>query len=321
MQPADDGLQDRPPRPADPMVVTPAGSGYRGAAYARSLGHLGRPASLGASGGWCLLRPIEGTPWEDATGPYPFLSCADWPALADDIPRLADRAVSFVFVTDPLAEVPLDRLARACPDLCRPYKVHHVLDLAPGEPGIRSAHHRRNVRLGLLRNSVEIAPGPAAWLADWIGLYDGLIARHGIDGPARFSVASFRCQFEIPGLIGVRATSGGETTGMTLWLVMGECAYYHLGAVSPRGRDSLAMFAMFSAVIDHLAAAGIRRLCLGAGAGVHGASDGLERFKRGWANGTASVMLCGRILDGIAYEDACRLRGRDPRFFPSYRSG
>lgn len=307
-------------------VVASAGSGgvgYASAAYARALRSIGTAVPLGASGGWCLLRPIEHTPWQDATGPYPFLSCIDWTALPDALESLAGSAVSVVFVTDPLAVIDTDRLTRACPDLCRPYKVHHVLDLSRGRRDVRGSHHRRNVRHGLRRNAIEITHAPHDWLPDWISLYDQLVERHAISGPARFPPASFRAQFEIPGIVAARAVVGGETVGMTLWFVTGARAYYHLGAASARGLASRAMFAMFDGVIEHVAALGVRHLALGAGAGTHTASAGLERFKQGWANSVAPVHICGRILDGAAYARACRLAGCRPdgAFFPAYRRG
>ncbi len=298
-----------------------ADMGYASAAYSRALGSIGTAVPLGASGGWCLLRPIAGTSWQDATGPYPFLSCVDWTALPDALDALAGTAVSLVFVTDPLAPIDTARLMRACPDLCRPYKQHHVVELSRGHRDGRPVHHRRNVRHGLRYNTIEVTHAPHDWLSDWIALYEQLIERHSITGPARFSPESFRQQFGIPGIVAARAVAAGGTEAMTLWFVMGDRAYFHLGAASASGRESRAMFAMFDVVIEHMAALGVRHLCLGAGAGTHSASVGLDRFKRGWANGVAPAHICGRILDGAAYAQACRIRGcsGDERYFPAYR--
>jgi hypothetical protein len=305
-------------------VSTGAGDvGYASAAYARALGSIGMAVPLGASGGWCLLRSIAGTPWQDATGPYPFLSCGDWTALPDALDALAGTAVSVVFVTDPLAAIDTDCLTRACPDVCRPYKSQYIVDLAREHRAIRPVHHRRNVRQGLRRNVVEITHAPLDWLPEWIPLYEHLVERHAISGSARFPPESFRAQFAIHGLVAARAVSEGETVGMTLWFVTDDRAYYHLGAASAPGLESRAMFAMFDVVIEHMASLGVRQLCLGAGAGTHSASAGLDRFKRGWANGVAPAHICGRILDGAAYAQACSIRGcsGDERYFPAYRRG
>lgn len=55
--------------------------GYAAPAYAQALDSIGTVVPLGASGGWCLLRPVAGTHWQNATGSYPFLSFMDWNAL------------------------------------------------------------------------------------------------------------------------------------------------------------------------------------------------------------------------------------------------
>lgn len=302
-------------------AAMPPGLGYAGPAYPLALEPLGRATPLARSGGWCLIRGVAGTPWQDASGPYPFMVCDDWTALPEDILGLEGEAISVVFVTDPLADVPVDRIARACPDLCRRYKDHHVLDLGAGQSPQWSSHHRRNVRHGLRNTTVEIAARPADWVADWIALYDLLIARHAINGPARFSADSFRAQFDVHGLLAARGVVSGETVGMTLWFIMGDRAYYHLGAATPRGYECRAMFAMFATMIDELASRGVRRLCLGAGAGAHAASQGLDRFKSGWANRVVPARICGRILDRAAYAAACRAVGGPggASFFPAYR--
>ena len=312
------------PRPAVEAGWTTAagdGPGYASPAYPRALHHVGAARPLARAGGWCLLRPIPGTPWHDAVGPYPFLTCERWAALAADVSGLAPVAISAVVVTDPLAEVAAADLAAGFPDLCRPYKEHFVVDLAGSGSGAWAPHHRRNAARGLRDTEVELSSSPEAWLPDWIPLYDHLVRRHGVTGPARFPPESFARQFAIDGLLAARASAGGETVAMTLWFVMGDRAYYHLGAATDRGYDLRAMFALFATVIEELARRGVGRLCLGAGAGVHDGSEGLARFKRGWANRSVPNHVCGRILDPAAYASACDLSGRPPTadFFPAYR--
>jgi hypothetical protein len=312
------------PRPVEEAEATRAGSGspgYSSPTYARALAHVGTAEPLPRAGGWCLLRPIPGTPWRDAAGPYPFLSCAEWSALATDVAALAPVAISAVVVTDPLADVAAERLAAGFPDLCREYKEHFVVDLANSAPASWAPHHRRNAARGRRDTDVEILASPEAWLPDWVRVYDHLIDRHAITGPARFPPESFALQFTIDGLLAARASVGGETVAMTLWFVMGDRAYYHLGAATERGYGLRAMFALFATIIEELARRGVGRLCLGAGAGVHDGSEGLTRFKRGWANRSVPNYVCGRILDPVAYASACDLAGR-PRaadYFPAYR--
>jgi len=299
-----------------------ASVGYNGPAYAQALAHVGYPRLLVASGGWCLIRAITGTSWHDAVGPYPFLTCRDWAGLPADLEDLAADAITATFVTDPLGAASIGILKRAFPDLCRPYKEHAVADLGGCPTAVWSSHHKRNVARGLRETEVTLCEQPHVWLDDWIELYAELIDRHEITGPAAFSAASFRLQFSIDGLLVVRASQGGKTLGMTLWFVDGDRAYYHLGAVNEHGRHLRAMFAMFAIAFEELGRRGVTRVCLGAGAGTHAASTGLERFKRGWVSRTVPAYLCGRILDREACSKACSLAGtKHDRFFPPYRHG
>lgn len=293
--------------------------GYCGPAYPQSLVHVGRAVALERSRGWCLVRSIEGTNFSDAIGPYPFYVCQDWSRLAEDATALAATAVSLTIVTDPFANVSQHTLTEAFPDLCLPYKQHYVVHL-----GAASAddHHRRNIKVGLRNTAVEMEDQAERWLPDWIRLYEHLIERHSIDGVARFSPESFVRQFQVPSMLVVRALVEDHVVGMSLWAINGERAYYHLGAYNEQGYRARASYAMFSRVFETLAARGVREVGLGAGAGAQASSAGLERFKRGWATGTKQVYLCGRILDRVAYQAACRSRGRlgTEGFFPAYRA-
>lgn len=293
--------------------------GYRGPAYAQSLLHVGRPVALERSRGWCLLRSIEGTGSSDATGPYPFYVCEAWSRLAEDIAALSKAAVSLTIVTDPFARVSPHSLSAVFPDLCLPYKQHYVVQL--GAPSA-DEHHRRNIRIGLRNTTVEIEEQAERWLPDWTRLYAHLIQRHSIEGVARFSTESFARQLRLPGMLVARALVEGSVVGMTLWVVHGERAYYHLGAYDEQGYRARASYAMFSKVFEALATRGVGEVGLGAGAGAQASSAGLERFKRGWATGTRQAYLCGRILNKGAYEAVCQSRGRPATkgYFPAYRA-
>src|SRR5262249_40272003 len=99
--------------------------------------------------------------------------------------------------------------------------------------------------------------------------------------------------------------------------------YYHLGAYSDAGYHLRASYALMRAAIDRFADEGLQWLSLGAGAGARGdTTDGLTRFKQGWANGTRPVYLCGRIFDRERYHALVRARGiTRSDYFPAYRSG
>lgn len=128
----------------------------------------------------------------------------------------------------------------------------------------------------------------------------------------------------VPGLSMFRASDGDETVGITLWYANRGVAYYHLGAYSDAGYELEASFAIFWYVIDYFARHDVQWLDLGAGAGVSSAekTDGLTRFKRGWANDTRNAYFCGRIFDRARYEEAMRIRNvTASEYFPAYRKG
>ncbi len=293
-------------------------SGYLHANYARSFAALGTPLYLPEAQGWILKRSIPCSSYADAMGCYPVFACKNWQKLSRDLTHLTNELVSLTLVTDPLGEFASADLRPAFTDLLRPYKEHFIVDLkrAAGQPN--SAHHRRNVRQALAQVQVELC-APAAAFHDWERLYEHLIQRHQITGLAAFSQESFAAQWQVPGLTILRAIHQGETVGLTLWFQDEERAYYHLAAYAPRGYDCKASYALFQYALEHFARAGVRWMALGAGAGTHNdGSDGLTRFKRGWATETRTVYLCGRIFQPPIYTSLARAQAATS-FFPAYR--
>ena len=68
-----------------------------------------------------------------------------------------------------------------------------------------------------------------------------------------------------------------------------------------------------------LAARGVQRVDLGGAAGHSDASDGLARFKQGWANEEHTAWLGGRILDADGYA-RCSGTSVKSDYFPAYRA-
>jgi hypothetical protein len=291
-------------------------SGYLHANYARSFAALGTPYYLPEAQGWILKRSIPDSASADAMGCYPIFVCRHWRKLAPDIARLADELVSLTLVTDPLGAFAVTDLCPAFSDLLRPYKEHFIVDLKRFSHLPSNAHHRRNVRQALAQVQVEPC-APATALQDWVRLYEQLIQRHHITGIAAFSQESFALQWQTPGLAILRATCDNETVGMTLWFQDEERVYYHLAAYSPRGYECKASYALFHYAIEHFARAGMRWMALGAGTHNDG-SDGLTRFKRGWATETRTAYLCGRIFQPQTYAALVKAQATTS-FFPAYR--
>lgn len=296
--------------------------GYQHETYARSLEEFGTPRHLAKSDGWILTREIAGSTLQDSMGCYPIFSCRNWSLLHEDLSSQDNNLVSLTLVTDPFGNYELDCLKDSFPDLLIPFKLHYVVELSQPPDTFVQAHHRKNAQKALQSTFVEHMLPSDVLLAEWVGLYDNLIARHHIRGISAFSFRSLAAQLRVPGLVVFRAGFEGGCAGMTLWYVQGDVAYYHLGAYSDEGYKRKASFALFWKSIEYFRETGLRWLSLGAGAGMQQTEDGLTRFKSGWATGTRTAYLCGRIINRTAYNELSESRGlRESAFFPAYRSG
>lgn len=306
-------------------VGVPA-AGYMHEGYARSLGFVGDLVSLPASGGYLIARNVPGSSDRDGVGCYPVFCCRDWSALGKDIDEVGRELVTVTLVTDPFGNHDPDLLKAWFPDVCRPFKEHAIVDLAQEPREFVSSHHQRNTRRALKGLTVEVCDKPQEHLADWIRVYAGLVERHGIGGVAAFCPDAFAGQFEVPGLVMLRARKGNEVVGMILWYLQGDVGYYHLAAYTPEGYEQRASFALFWRSLEHFSGR-VRWLGLGANAGRESAQDGLSRFKAGWATGTRTAYLCGRVCDRSRYQElvartagGCSPDLQGVGFFPAYRN-
>jgi Acetyltransferase (GNAT) domain len=298
-------------------------TGYTHPEYAASLMEFGIPRELPRCKGWILERRIQGFSDRDAMGCYPLFTCRDWSKLKADLEDVGQEFVCLSVVTDPFGSYDAAYLHRCFGDVVIPFKEHYVVDLKSSIDAFVCKHHKRNTHKALEHLYLERCQEPKQFIRVWTNLYDELIKRHSITGIPAFSKRAFARQLDVPGLAMFRAVSGEETVGILLWYLLGEVAYYHLGAYSSVGYSQHASFALFWFSIQHFAANGLRWLNLGAGAGVGGnGTDGLSRFKRGWSTGTRTAYFCGRIFDHAKYTqiaNAKSLSGTD--YFPVYRKG
>ena len=302
-------------------------SGYLSPSYGASLNFTGIPLQLSRSGGCLLKRSIPGTWFHDAMGSYPLLCCKDWSVLADDFLDLDGDLVSITAVADPFGDHGgASGLSKAFPGLVRPFKEHYIVDLRQRPHDFVSRHHRQYARRALAVLRVERADEPIAFLDEWVRLYSFLTERQRIGGIARFTRDAFQQQLTIPGLVMLRALHGNETVGITLWYHQQDRAYVHLGAYDNKGYAYGASYALFSTALDFFAQHSVRLLALGAGSGLNNETDGLSQFKRGWATGTRTAYLCGRICKPDIYFALVARKGglldgsNSEGFFPSYRA-
>jgi hypothetical protein len=317
-------MRDTAAAPARPHAAHAAPrTGYAHPEYAQSLAEWGTPRALPRAGGWLLERAVPGSAHRDAMGCYPLFACRAWERLAEDVDALGRDCVSLTVVADPFGAHDPALLRRCFPDLATPWKEHHVVDLRrPVEANV-SRHHRRHARKALARLDVDVVADPPAFLDDWMRLHAHLVARHAIRGLRAFSRAAFARQLALPDVVVLRARHGGEAVGAQLWVVAEEVAYGHVLAFSDAGYRLGAPYALNLAAIEHFAPR-VRFCDLGAAAGAPGdASDGLLRFKRGWAAETRTAWLCGRVFDRARYAELGRRTGASAAtaYFPAYRAG
>jgi hypothetical protein len=310
--------------PSPVQTVSSRGAcGYRHPNYASAFLDYGRPQELPLSQGWVIRRNIPGTDYDDAMGCYPLFACGDWSRLHGDVENLSRDLVTLSIVTDPFGNYDDKDLSRIFPDLCRPYKQHYVADLSRSPASYVSDHHKRNARKAFERIQVGICGDLMKYFEDWNTLYGNLIKRHDIVGMTTFSKESFQKQFQVPGMVALRAAEDDTTIGMLLWYNDERVAYYHLGAYTDRGYELGASFALFTTAIDYFRTLGMMWLNLGAGAGLQTkGNDGLSRFKRGWSTGTRTTYFCGRIFNKAAYNQILSQREASATtYFPAYRVG
>ena len=298
-------------------------NGYQHPNYTNSLIEFGSPRELPRSRGWILERQIPGFADRDAMGPYPLFACRDWSSLHMDLDEIKHELISLALITDPFGDYDAGYLRLCFNDAVFPFKEHFVVDLNRPIHSVVSDNHRRNTEKVSPQVLVERCGQPARYLDEWIDLYTNLIRRHQIAGIAAFSRDSFAKQLCVPGIVAFRARHEGITVGMLLWYIQGNVGYYHLGAYSEHGYELRVSFALFSFALEHFACNGLRWLNLGAGAGIKGDNtDGLSRFKRGWATGTRTVYFCGRIYNHARYAEIVKATGLGTTtYFPAYRGG
>lgn len=264
--------------------------------------------------GCCLSVRSIAQGREDAAGPYPLAPIIGAARLKEGIERLREeRFVSVVLVPDPLSG-PTREMFQDTFSVCKPFKRHLIVDRFK-EKYQPTTYHARRIKRGLNRCEISIIP-LAECLPDWLRLYDNLRKRHDISGVTEFSNEYFSYISTMPDIITFAARIDSAIVGMSIWLYYNDAAYNHLNAFDDIGYLNSASFALFDTAIRTFTSA--RCINLGGAAGLSDDStDGLYKFKAGFANSSTQSILCGEILDYTAYGALTA----EPRtdFFPAYR--
>ena len=303
------------------LTALASSTGYAHPSYAASLADFGTPRLLPRSGGWVLERDIPHSAARDAMGCYPLFVCQDWDGLEADLEDVREW-ICLSMVTDPFGAYDEECLRRCFGERVAPFKRHFVTALDRPIDAIVSSHHRYYARKALERVFVERCAEPARFLDEWVELYSHLVARHDVRGIRAFSKSAFAAQFDVPGLVMMRATHQGTTVGAHLWYQHGSVVYSHLAAVNALGYELMASYALHWYALQTFAGEACW-LNLGAGSGTVDHEDGgLTRFKRGWATGTRTAYLCGRIFHQSKYQAILQAHQNPPSdYFPAYRRG
>ena len=109
---------------------------------------------------------------------------------------------------------------------------------------------------------------------------------------------------------------------MVWWYTQNNVAHYHLAAYSDLGYATASAFALFAVATEYFTEQGFRWLGLNAGAGLQPKTDGLTRFKSGWATGTRPVYLGCCVFQPEEYERLVRANptSAGTNYFPRYRA-
>jgi hypothetical protein len=288
---------------------------YATEAYARSLGHVGDAFAAPEWDSHLLSRLTPDGRSRDATGPYPLTVIAPGADLVGGLERLrAAGLVSVVLVVDERLRPPLPALEMAF-DFARAFKSHFLLDRSLG-PLAYGKHHRYELKRALARvEAREIAL--ADHLPAWQALYGELAARHGLTGVHAFPAAHHQGLAELPGVRTFAAFVEGRLVSAHVFVTHEGYAVSHLAASAAEGYATGAAYAVNDLAVSTLGDCEV--INFGGGAGfTDDPSDGLVRFKKGFSNTAAPSYLCGKVLDGAAYEMLSAGFGQNG-FFPAYR--
>ena len=156
---------------------------YASLAYARAFGADYEPIYLPEMDLHILKRPIAGTSYFDAMGPYPLSPVTSVDRARDDFAILvAHQIVSLVLVIDPV-RAPTPLAMSKVFDKVTPFKDHFIREPCLDRP--YSDHHRAKVRRAYRACETRIVR-LADYLDDWSSLYEALSLKHQISGIQAF---------------------------------------------------------------------------------------------------------------------------------------
>jgi hypothetical protein len=207
--------------------------------------------------------------------------------LTGGLERLKRAGIGSVsLITDPMWS-PSQNLLEAAFGSCRPFNENYLIDRALG--GIRVQKRHRNM-INSSKKLCDIERLPLTPLIErWRILYQS-------NRQMRAEVHStppnyFEMLAGLEGVDVIAAHYKNEIVTMNIWLRFNDILYYIDGASNQQGLSISAPYMTFAYAIEHYV--NCRYIFLGGSADFRGPrSDGLARFKRGFANVALRDYLC-----------------------------
>ena len=214
--------------------------------------------------------------------------------LKGGLERLKRAGIGSVsLITDPMWS-PGQNLLEAAFGSCRPFNENYMIDRGAGRIRFQKRHRKM---INSSRKLCTVAQAPLAPLLErWWNLYESnrqmRAAAHST--PPKY----FEMLAGLEGVDVIAAHHENEIVTMNIWLRFNDILYYIDGASNQRGIAISAPYATFAYVIEHYA--DCRYIFLGGSADFRGPrSDGLARFKRGFANVALRDYLCTSHLRSV----------------------
>ncbi len=166
----------------------------------------------------------------------------------------------------------------------------------------------------------ELIAGPAAGEADRAGFeraYEQTMRRNEAAERYFFGSAYFAAVLASPlSTLLLARDAAGEAAAGAIAVLSDGVLHYYLGGTADRHLDASPMKNLFAAMIEQAGELGVP---LSLGGGMH-PGDGLDRFKRGFANGELPFRTHEIVCDRAAYDELSAGRPESGDFFPAYRA-
>lgn len=296
--------------------------GFAAAEYGCAYAEWGDIYRLPHSGAQVLQRRLARATDFDAFGLYPYTVGTDWAGFDRDLNVLREMgAISFTMVSDPLAE---QKARAACQSwtIFRPLKTHQMVNLRkPWRTDLRR-NTRYYARRAIEHQSVEVDAASKLSPGLFWRLYSNLIDRHHLSGAHRMSATITEKLFAVPGAMVATVRDVDGICGQILFFVRENVVDLHLQGVTKRAYGQASSYALYFGLLEYLEEGGFAIVNLGGAPGYRDdPENGLQIFKRGWANERHTAFLCGQVLDEERYAKLTETEGASASdFFPAYRT-